>query len=66
MSNNRVEWAVTSYAINSIAGQLVPMYEAQAEKDRRYIIEDSDAKVIVVATEKLYQQTKDYIGKVRL
>ena len=33
ISNNRVEWAVAKYAVNSLGAQLVPMYEAQAEKD---------------------------------
>ena len=64
MSNNRVEWAITSYAVNSSSCMLVPMYEAQAETDRKYIIENSDAKILVVATEKLYMQMKDYVGKI--
>ena len=33
ISNNRVEWAVAMYAVVSLGGQLVPMYEAQLEKD---------------------------------
>ena len=33
ISNNRVEWAVCKYAVNGLGAQLVPMYEAQAEKD---------------------------------
>jgi long-chain acyl-CoA synthetase len=40
------------------------MYEAQKEKDWRYIIEDSGAKVVFVATEKIYHIIKEFIGKV--
>lgn len=40
ISNNRVEWAVAFYATVSVGAALVPMYEAQMEKDWRYIITD--------------------------
>lgn len=42
----------------------VDRYEAQLEKDWKYIIEDSDSKVLVVATEAIYNKVKDYVGKV--
>ncbi len=41
-------------------------YEAQLEKDWKYVIEDSDSKVLVVATDAIYQKVKDYPGKVGL
>ncbi len=34
------------------------------EKDWRYIIEDSDSKLIVVANKRIYDMVKDYPGKV--
>lgn len=64
ISNNRVEWAVTHFAAASMGAPVVPMYEAQMEKDWKYIIEDSDAKVLVVANESIYQKIKNYPGKV--
>ena len=36
ISNNRVEWAVAYFATLGMGAQIVPMYEAQAEKDWRY------------------------------
>ena len=39
-------------------------YEAQMEKDWLYILNDCDAKLLVVATEVIYEKVKDYIGKV--
>jgi long-chain acyl-CoA synthetase len=41
----------------------VPLYEAQTEADWRFIISNSDAKVVVVATREIYDKTLTYIGK---
>eukprot|EP01041_Mallomonas_annulata_P012787 gene12787-26963_t len=64
ISNNRLEWAVTTYAVASLGGAVVPMYEAQQEKDWRFIVEDSDAKMIVVANDIIYEKTKGYLHNV--
>jgi long-subunit acyl-CoA synthetase (AMP-forming) len=39
-------------------------YEAQLEKDWHYILGDSDSKLLIVATEAIYEKVKDYVGKV--
>ena len=62
ISNNRVEWAVAMYAVTGVGAQLVPMYEAQLKKDWEFIIKDSDSKLVIVANEKIYDQTKGFIG----
>jgi long-chain acyl-CoA synthetase len=64
ISNNRIEWAAAFYAANGLGAQLVPMYEAQAEKDWKYIINDSDSKLVLVATERIFEKTEHYIDKV--
>lgn len=64
ISNNRVEWVVAWYAAVSLGAQIVPMYEAQAEKDWRFIVNDSDSKLIIAATDSIYQTVKGYIGNV--
>jgi len=64
ISNNRLEWAVIKYAANGLGSQIIPMYEAQMEKDWTYILEDSDAKVLIVATEAIYEKVKNYPGKI--
>jgi long-chain acyl-CoA synthetase len=64
ISNNRVEWAVAMYAVTGIGAQLVPMYEAQLEKDWKYIINDSDAKLALVATDIIYDKVNTFIGNV--
>jgi len=63
ISNNRVEWAVAVYAANSLGAILVPMYEAQTEKDWTYIIKDSDSKMIIAATEKIYEKVRTYVNQ---
>ena len=35
------------------------------EKDWQYILKDSDSKLLIVATEAIYEKCKDYPGKVR-
>lgn len=64
ISNNRIEWAVACFATASIGGQIVPMYEAQLEKDWEYILEDSGAKIILASTTKVFSKVKGYIGTV--
>jgi long-subunit acyl-CoA synthetase (AMP-forming) len=64
ISNNRTEWAISMYATVSIGGQFVPMYEAQLEKDWRYIIEDSGAKLLIVANDSIFAKVQSYQGSV--
>lgn len=66
VSNNRYEWVVAMYATMSLGGQIVPMYEQSTEADWKYIIEDSDAKVLIISSEVIFNKVKDYIGKVGL
>ena len=62
--NNRVEWAVVALAANTLGGYIVPMYEQMLESDWRYIIEDSESKIVVVANDSIYDTVKGYVGTV--
>lgn len=64
IANNRVEWAVAAYATYSLGAQFVPMYEAQLEKDWLYILNDASAKVLLTATDEIYQRTKGFTDTV--
>ena len=64
ISNNRVGWAVAFYGTAGVGASIVPMYEAQMEKDWRYIITDSDTKLILAANEAIYQKVSSYAGTV--
>jgi long-chain acyl-CoA synthetase len=64
IANNRVEWAVAAYATYSLGGCFVPMYEQQHADDWKFIINDSGAKLLIVATRKIADQTRPMIGNV--
>ena len=60
--NNRLEWAVAYFGIMGVGAQIVPMYEAQTEKDWNYIIHDSEAKLVIVANETIYEKVSPLIN----
>lgn len=62
ISNNRVEWGVSCFASYGLGAQVVPLYEAQTEKDWSYILRDSSAQVLLVSSQRIYQQTLGYLG----
>jgi long-chain acyl-CoA synthetase len=64
ISNNRVEWAVGAYATYGLGAHYVPMYEAQQPKEWAYIIRDSGAKVLLVATESIHSQAQKLLSEI--
>lgn len=53
ISDNRPEWAVGAYASYGIGASYVPMYEAQHDKEWKYILRDCGAAAVLVANEKI-------------
>ena len=51
LSENRVEWALTDYALLGLGAIPVPIFTTLLEPDIEYILRDSGAKGIVLATE---------------
>ncbi|RMH20883.1 MAG: long-chain fatty acid--CoA ligase [Acidobacteria bacterium] len=64
ISGNRVEWAVAAYATYGLGARFCPMYEHQLDEDRKYIVEDSGAKVIFTSTYPIYETTREWVGTV--
>jgi long-chain acyl-CoA synthetase len=65
IADNRVEWAVIAYACFGLGAAMVPMYEAQSDKDWKFIIDDCEAKVVVVATKAILEKVaKFYKGNI--
>ena len=56
ISDNRVEWAVGAYATYTLGAVWVPMYEAQTQKDWKFILADSGAMVLFAATDGIRAQ----------
>ncbi len=61
IADNRPEWAISAFATFSLGAHFVAMYESQLAKDWKYIIEDSDAVVIIAANEKIYQTVAPWV-----
>jgi long-chain acyl-CoA synthetase len=49
IANNRPEWAIAAYATYGLGASFVPMYEAQQDKEWKYILVDCGAKAVFVA-----------------
>jgi long-chain acyl-CoA synthetase len=62
IANNRPEWAIFAYACYGLGAAYVPMYEAQLDKDWRYILNDCDAKLVVVANTEIRDRVAKFKG----
>jgi long-chain acyl-CoA synthetase len=58
ISDNRVEWAVGSFATLSRGAVYVPMYQAQLDKDYRHILRDSESKLCFCANAKIAERVR--------
>src|SRR5438094_3708715 len=53
LSENRVEWALTDYAVLGLGAVVVPIYPTLLEPDVEYILADSGAKGVVCSAAQL-------------
>ena len=60
IADNRVEWAVIAYACFGLGAAMVPMYEAQHDKDWSFIIDDCGAKVVIVANKAILEKVSKF------
>ena len=58
MSPNRPEWNIIDFAVMQMGAIHLPLYPTLSEADLKYILKDSGAKIVFVATEDLYQKIK--------
>jgi long-chain acyl-CoA synthetase len=56
VADNCIEWAVASAATHARGAAFVPMYTAQLAADWRYIMQDSEPKVVLAGNAKVYSQ----------
>ncbi len=59
ISDNRLEWAVGAYATYMLGAAWVPMYEAQTQKEWKFILRDCGAKVLFAATDGIRAQIEE-------
>ena len=60
IANNRPEWVVCSFAAWGRLARYVPMYEAELVQIWKYIITDSQIKVLFVSKPEIYEKIKDF------
>jgi len=63
LSENRLEWALTDYALLGLGVATVPIYPTLLEPDIEFILRDSGAKGIVVATDAQLQKAVNIRGQ---
>ena len=51
LGNTRPEWTYWDFAALSIGATVVPIYQTNSPEECGYVLEDSDAKVVVVENE---------------
>jgi long-chain acyl-CoA synthetase len=51
LSENRLEWALTDYALLGLGAVVLPIYPTLLEPDVEFILADADARGIVVSTQ---------------
>jgi long-chain acyl-CoA synthetase len=64
IANNRVEWAVLAYATYGLGAAFVPMYEAQHYEDWQFIVEDCEAKILVVANQTIFGKVERMLTEI--
>ncbi len=58
LSENRAEWSIVDLAILSLGAVNVPIYTTQAVEQVRYILSDSQARVLFVSGKKIYRHAR--------
>ncbi len=56
LADNGPEWTITDYAVLSLGGITVPVYTSLVPEQVKYIINDSDAKVVIVSGPALWEK----------
>jgi len=58
LSDNSPEWVVTDFACLCLGGITVPIYTSLVPEQIKYIIDDSDASIVVCGNRELWQKVK--------
>jgi long-chain acyl-CoA synthetase len=58
LANTRPEWTYFDFAALSIGATVVPIYQSNSPEECRYVIENSDAKVVIVEDAEQLEKVK--------
>ncbi|HEX5609431.1 MAG TPA: long-chain fatty acid--CoA ligase [Solirubrobacterales bacterium] len=59
LGNTRPEWTYYDFAALSIGATVVPIYQTNSPEECRYVLENSDAKVVVVEDDEQLQKVRE-------
>lgn len=60
-SNSRFEWAATDLALLGLGAVTVPIYQSSTSEDIAYILENSEAKILICETPALLRKLRDIL-----
>ena len=63
LGNTRPEWTYFDFAALSIGATVVPIYQTNSPEECRYVLENSDAKVVVVEDDEQLQKIREVRGE---
>src|ERR1700742_2410713 len=58
LGNTRPEWTYFDYAALSIGATVVPIYQTNSPEECAYVLENSDAKIVVVENEEQLEKVR--------
>jgi long-chain acyl-CoA synthetase len=59
LGNTRPEWTYFDFAALSIGATVVPIYQTNSPEECRYVLENSDAKIVVVEDDEQLQKIRE-------
>ena len=59
LGNTRPEWTYFDFAALSIGATVVPIYQTNSPEECRYVLENSDAKVVVVEDDEQLEKVRE-------
>ena len=63
LGNTRPEWTYFDFAALSIGATVVPIYQTNSPEECRYVLENSDAKVVVVEDDEQLEKIREVRGE---
>jgi len=64
VTNNRPEWNFIDFGMSQIGCVHVGIYPTISEREYRHILSHSDARILIVSSEELYQKLKPLVDKI--
>jgi long-chain acyl-CoA synthetase len=59
LGNTRPEWTYFDYAALSVGATVVPIYQTNSPEECRYVLDNSDSKVVIVEDDEQLQKVRD-------